>query len=146
MARKRSDKDNISTLNLNGSVDKPDAAAENLNINKFICELAVYDTPVISNLIFFNPLAQCGEISAKLKNKGGVYCWINKLNGKKYIGSGVNLYRRLSDYFYVSYLFKGEKLCYSKSPSKIWHGEFCAYCFRGSSPRKINFLRAKLNE
>lgn len=35
--------------------------------------------------------------------KVGVYCWVNTVNGKFYIGSGINLYKRLSDYFQSGY-------------------------------------------
>jgi len=38
------------------------------------------------------------------KNKVGVYAWVNKVNGKVYIGSGDPLYVRLSDYFQPWYL------------------------------------------
>nr|YP_010317390.1 hypothetical protein MRV96_mgp44 [Ciborinia camelliae]UNB14715.1 hypothetical protein [Ciborinia camelliae] len=33
-----------------------------------------------------------------LKNKGGVYCFINTVNGKLYIGSAKDLYLRLSEH------------------------------------------------
>jgi len=29
---------------------------------------------------------------------GGVYLWINRVNGKMYVGSSINLYRRISGY------------------------------------------------
>lgn len=32
------------------------------------------------------------------KGEGGVYCWLNKMNNKRYVGSTINLPRRLSDY------------------------------------------------
>lgn len=32
-------------------------------------------------------------------NRSGVYCWFNKLNGKCYVGSGINLTKRLRSYF-----------------------------------------------
>lgn len=33
-----------------------------------------------------------------LHNKGGVYCFINNINGKQYIGSAKNLYLRLNEH------------------------------------------------
>jgi len=76
-------------------------ATQNINLIKFneIKLLTELGLPENYELIFLNPLAQRKEISAKLKNKSGVYCWVNKVNGKKYIGSSVNIYKRLSDYF-----------------------------------------------
>lgn len=37
-------------------------------------------------------------------NKAGIYCWVNKVNGKTYIGSSVNLARRLRVYYDFSFL------------------------------------------
>ena len=38
------------------------------------------------------------------KAKSGVYCWTNKLDGKRYIGSSVNLSQRLYGYYDLNYL------------------------------------------
>lgn len=38
------------------------------------------------------------------KNKSGIYRWVNKVNGNSYIGSSVNLARRLRVYYDFSYL------------------------------------------
>ncbi len=38
------------------------------------------------------------------KNKSGVYRFTNKLNGNFYIGSSVNLSRRFTNYFSLSYI------------------------------------------
>jgi hypothetical protein len=35
------------------------------------------------------------------KDKSGVYRWVNKLNNESYIGSSVNLIRRLSQYYSI---------------------------------------------
>lgn len=32
-------------------------------------------------------------------NKSGIYCWTNYLNGKTYVGSGINLAKRLTSYY-----------------------------------------------
>jgi len=40
------------------------------------------------------------------KNKAGIYRFTNKLNGKFYIGSSVNLSRRFTNYFSYSYINK----------------------------------------
>lgn len=36
--------------------------------------------------------------------KSGIYCWVNNINGKCYVGKGVNLYLRLSNYYQEGYL------------------------------------------
>nr|ATI20436.1 GIY-YIG endonuclease [Juglanconis juglandina] len=38
------------------------------------------------------------------KNLAGVYRWVNLLNQKSYIGSSINLSRRLRDYYTISFL------------------------------------------
>jgi group I intron endonuclease len=38
------------------------------------------------------------------KAKAGVYRWTNLINGKSYIGSSINLERRLKEYFNINYL------------------------------------------
>jgi group I intron endonuclease len=40
------------------------------------------------------------------KNKAGIYKFTNKLNGNFYIGSSVNLSRRFTNYFSLSYISK----------------------------------------
>jgi group I intron endonuclease len=48
------------------------------------------------------------QMSLENKGKSGIYRWINTLNGKTYIGSSVNISRRLKDYYSLSYLEKSE--------------------------------------
>ena len=43
-------------------------------------------------------------ILKKGKNKVGIYRWVNKVNGKTYIGSSVNLARRFRVYYDLSFL------------------------------------------
>lgn len=40
------------------------------------------------------------------KGKSGIYMWTNKLNQKKYVGSSVNLRRRLLEYYSIKRLLK----------------------------------------
>ncbi len=56
------------------------------------------------------------HIITENKGKAGVYRWINIANGKSYIGSSVDLGRRLKDYFTLGYLEFGIK----KSQSHIY--------------------------
>jgi group I intron endonuclease len=59
----------------------------------------------VSNAIkvFLNILSIRVEISNYLKGRSGIYCWVNLINGKYYIGSGVDLRARVNDYFQKSY-------------------------------------------
>lgn len=56
----------------------------------------VYDTPV----------TDWKQITKDLKDKSGIYCWINKINKKFYIGSASLLPKRLSYYFQPAYINK----------------------------------------
>ena len=38
------------------------------------------------------------KVAAQLKNKKGVYQWINTINGKTYVGSSSDLRRRFMEY------------------------------------------------
>ncbi len=44
------------------------------------------------------------DILNYVKGKTGIYMWTNKLNGKKYVGSSVNLRRRLLEYYNINRL------------------------------------------
>ncbi len=44
--------------------------------------------------------------------KAGIYRWVNKENGKTYIGSAVNLSRRLAQYYSLPVLFNNNMLIY----------------------------------
>ncbi|CCO27453.1 GIY COII i1 grp IB protein (mitochondrion) [Rhizoctonia solani AG-1 IB] len=56
--------------------------------------------------VFDNPVKDRKEISSYLKDKSGIYLWYNKLNGKFYVGSSVDLRYRFYDYFSKSYFYK----------------------------------------
>lgn len=50
------------------------------------------------------------EILKHVKGKSGIYMWTNNLNGKKYIGSSVNLRRRLLEYYNVNRLLNEKSM------------------------------------
>jgi hypothetical protein len=50
------------------------------------------------------------DILNYVKGKAGIYMWINKLNGKKYVGSSVNLRRRLLEYYNVNRLLNNNNM------------------------------------
>jgi len=77
-------------------------------------------TPI---LVYDN--ADLKKLQAVSENKGksGVYRWINKVNGKTYIGSSVNLGRRLGNYYNLSYISSSEMLI-SKALIKYGYSNF----------------------
>lgn len=44
------------------------------------------------------------EILDNNRNKGGIYCWINNINDKIYVGSSINLTERFYKYYSVKHL------------------------------------------
>ncbi len=52
-----------------------------------------------SAAIYEKPKLTKKQIMQENKGKSGIYKWTNKINGKIYIGSAVNLPKRLSHYF-----------------------------------------------
>lgn len=62
-------------------------------INGFIFSLI----PVVT---YLDPGISKDEIIKENRGKAGIYRWVNKENGNSYVGSSVNLSRRLGDYFY----------------------------------------------
>ena len=57
--------------------------------------------PILS---YSDPKGQKSAILAEIRGKSGIYVWKNQTNGKKYIGSSVDLTTRLRNYFNISYL------------------------------------------
>lgn len=68
----------------------------NLTSNKQSFKERLITKPVF----IYNNLLECRNIIKKdLYNKSGIYMWYNNVNGKCYIGSGINLYKRISNYY-----------------------------------------------
>jgi group I intron endonuclease len=53
--------------------------------------------------VYNDPLNERSLIREENNGVAGVYCWINLVNNKTYIGSGDPLYVRLCDYYQVWY-------------------------------------------
>jgi GIY-YIG catalytic domain/NUMOD1 domain len=58
----------------------------------------------LGKVIFFDADKDKLDILNYVKGKTGIYMWINKLNRKKYVGSSVDLRRRLLEYYNVNRL------------------------------------------
>lgn len=70
------------------------------------------------------------------KGKSGVYRWTNQVNGKTYIGSSVDLGKRLGNYYNLKYL-SSSKMLISKALIKYGYGNFTLeiieYCDRSDT-------------
>lgn len=55
-------------------------------------------------VVYNNPKSEKALILKENKGKSGIYLWTNKINGKKYVGSAVDLNKRLKNYYNLSYI------------------------------------------
>ncbi len=58
-------------------------------------------TPILA---YSDPESEKATILTQNRGKSGIYMWKNKVNGKTYVGSSVDLSKRLRNYFNSSYL------------------------------------------
>lgn len=64
------------------------------------------------------------KILKENKGKCGIYRWINILNNKSYIGSSIDLRRRLKQYYNISYLERFSNMLIYKSLLKYGYSKF----------------------
>lgn len=64
------------------------------------------------------------DILKAVKGKSGIYLWSNNLNGKKYVGSSVNLHRRVLEYFNTTRLLGSSSMPINLALLKYKHCNF----------------------
>jgi group I intron endonuclease len=101
---------------------------------------------------YSNAEADKVTIMKENKNKSGVYMWTNLINGKKYIGSAVNLSNRLSSYYSNSHMKSQlKKGCSHIYNALLKHGHsnfsltILEYCFPEKCIERENFYLSSLN-
>lgn len=87
--------------------------------------------------IYKDPVNQRDLIRADNNNKVGIYSWINKTNGKFYIGSGNSLYLRLSDYYQKWYLKSRTNLYIVRSLSKYKMSNFTLVILKYTDSKNV---------
>nr|QJT58523.1 GIY-YIG endonuclease [Fusarium asiaticum]QJT58799.1 GIY-YIG endonuclease [Fusarium asiaticum]QJT58909.1 GIY-YIG endonuclease [Fusarium asiaticum]QJT59514.1 GIY-YIG endonuclease [Fusarium asiaticum]QJT60398.1 GIY-YIG endonuclease [Fusarium asiaticum] len=55
-------------------------------------------------VVYINPSIEKAKILKENKGKSGIYLWTNQINGKRYVGSALDLSKRFRNYFNTSYL------------------------------------------
>jgi len=61
-------------------------------------------SPPVSAKFYPNSDTCKEKILSDNQNKAGIYKWTNRINGKQYIGSSINLSERLSSYYSTTYM------------------------------------------
>lgn len=64
------------------------------------------------------------DILEYIKGKSGIYMWTNKLNGKKYVGSSVDLRRRLLEYYNVNRMLNEKSMAINVALLKYGYTNF----------------------
>ena len=77
----------------------------------YFCFLSL--VPIVPIKSYSNVEANKSTIIEENKQKSGIYCWINKVNKKRYVGSAVDLSNRLLFYYLPSQIHYA--LTHSKS-------------------------------
>jgi hypothetical protein len=107
---------------------------------------------IIPIKIYPNAEADKAKIFKENKNKSGIYMWINRNNGKEYIGSAMNLSERLSFYYSFkameNYLKKNKSYIYN-AILKQGHSNFSLiiieYCDKEKCLKREGYYQQTLN-
>ena len=129
---------NSTNSNLEENVTQPKPASNNqyIELNKN------YGIKIKADKYYSNMYEFKSVILKENKNKSGIYKFTNKLNGNFYIGNSINLSRRFTNYYSLSYISTVKNhLTASHSRAFIKYGyvnfelEILEYC------EKINLLK-----
>lgn len=74
------------------------------------------------------------------KNKVGIYCFVNQVNGHLYVGSSINIKARISSYFSKKYLLadKNKNMPICKAFLKYGHKNFAVFIIEYTDVANIN--------
>ena len=69
-------------------------------------------TSILPVKSYSNADIQKQDILINNKGKSGIYRWVNQINGKSYIGSSINITRRMYEYFNSKHLLSKKMIIY----------------------------------
>lgn len=87
--------------------------------------------------IFLSPTNNWQEVAFATKGVPGVYALVNKVTGKYYIGSSINLYNRIRDYYSPWYISNYPSLIISKSITKYGFINFSVLILETCTPEMV---------
>lgn len=95
------------------------------NVTSFIEQGSDYFyLSILPTVVYSNVDKQKESIVKENRNKSGVYMWINNTNGNSYVGSSVNLSKRLLEYLNTNYLLRHKNMSINKALLKYGYSDF----------------------
>lgn len=79
-------------------------AGDPLLLNPLLLDHEILISCLVPVMVYDNPETDKSRILCENKYKAGIYMWRHKESGKRYIGSAVNLTKRISNYHSSKYL------------------------------------------
>ncbi len=104
-----------------------------------LCKYNTYYWSSFPLIVYSNPDTDKVKILNDNRGKAGVYQWVNKVNGKTYIGSSIDLNNRLKCYFNQDWLeleIKKSKSLVYRSLLKNGYSNFSLNILEYCSPEK----------
>lgn len=95
------------------------------NYDKSLCYLSVL--PFTFAKEYLKPSIQKDSIFSENRGKSGIYCWVNTISGKFYIGSAMNLSTRLYSYYSTLALKRNSSMLICLALIKYGHSSFSLY-------------------
>lgn len=96
--------------------------------------LILFIVPVVT---YSNADTQKLSILNENKKRAGVYCWTNIQNGKRYVGSSVDLSRRFSSYFSIKWLTSAVNSVINKALLKYGYSGFKLEILEYCDPKDV---------
>ena len=87
-------------------------------------ETVLSNDKVRSVAIYVDADTQKELIIRQNRGRAGVYCWINKLSGKSYVGSSVNLSKRFNQYYNYNHLVENKNMIICRALLKNGYSKF----------------------
>jgi len=94
-----------------------------------------YSSSIAGIKTYDNADTQRLEILKENREKSGVYLWYNKVNGKKYIGSSVNLHKRFLQYYNTNHLLTYSNMNVCDALLKYGYSNFSLFIIEYCEPQ-----------
>lgn len=100
----------------------------------------------MNNTLHKNLQSVKNKFENKLSNEGGIYQLVNLINGKSYVGSTVNLHRRINEYLNPLYIDRNLKKGNSKIMNALLKYGYINFGIRILEDIEFNFNQSSLDK